>query len=94
MTKKERKQIYLKAAEIIQLNINSPCNYVCRVIERLTSSKVYFENWPELHEFKERNSGLAFLSHHYLWDVPCFDNTSISNGKIIVLCLCAAMCED
>lgn len=102
LTAKERKQLYLKAADAIINNIQEVM-FVCSCLSDIIGEDYVINNihideyinpitLPEFFLFKEGFS-LAWLSHGYLWDNHDMPENEINENKLTVLYLCAEMCK-
>ena len=108
-TKKERKELYLQAIDVVVENMTT-CNYLCNVLGELYYKKNYDcvrgekfineETFPELLLFREldRPIGSAWLSLSKYWisneeEDHIVRNKIINEGKLTILTLCIEMCE-
>lgn len=98
LTKKERKQTYLSAINII-LKKPTIQHFVCCLVGEVLGWKegtgkldlfVNEETLPELLMFKQFDG--AWLSHQYLWECD-FRQEVINEYKLNVLYLCVEMCK-
>jgi len=109
LTPKQRKEIYLKAAEIIGNYMNVEHNFVCNILERLVMETRKDITWyhikysgffPEFFSFKD-NTNNAWLTQPEFWGYKDSGGKftpegviEMNNGKILILCMCAEMTKD
>lgn len=89
LTKRQRREIYLKAALLAYKMRNNGFGYLCFILGQLLKSSRNYESssdiLPEFEMFKPEYS-----SHSDTW----FDDIENNGERIICMLLCAEMCKD
>lgn len=107
--KKKRKEIYLKALEIVAAADYNPdrlfeidyTRYVCYAIEKVSGVSHYevAEQFPEVYEFRSdsdnSDAAAVWLTDHTDSDYSCKPNTIEGNElRQLVLIFAAELCDD